>query len=291
MTIIKCNECQREISSLAPSCPGCGALPIIQKQTVPHPAPTSGHRALRRLQLVAVVLSLVLVAVIFAKISQTTASKTVEKETIEKNQPEVADRTEQTEKLRIASLSKEERENEEQKKQDALFDSLSTKAELLIRNRGLWDTYYANKNNDKKKPNVESVSTVELNNIVAQIKATKFDDLHASKMKPILDQLVITAREAFLKLQGTKRSLYAYDLEKRLLKQGMNTNIKTSGENDTTLIVIWELANRITFQSFSDSGIMKEAETMGFSKVVFKKYSYDNSDYNQWITELHPVVE
>src|SRR5262245_34755676 len=65
MALIRCYECGKEISSIAPACPSCGAPP--QSTIVPPPLPTEASRA-KRLSLgtIALLTGVVIVLVIRA---------------------------------------------------------------------------------------------------------------------------------------------------------------------------------------------------------------------------------
>ena len=65
------------------------------------------------------------------------------------------------------------------------------------------------------------------------------------------------------------RKSYAVRLEERFIEKRINADVKTFGRDSTTLWIKWALASKVTANDLGKSGVLEEAEKLGFKTVEF----------------------
>ena len=79
------------------------------------------------------------------------------------------------------------------------------------------------------------------------------------------------------------RKLFAQTLEQRLVDARMDVDVTASGPRNESLTIKWILANKVTANDFTKSGIPTEAESAGFKRMILTD-GYGVS----WTWTLHP---
>ena len=74
------------------------------------------------------------------------------------------------------------------------------------------------------------------------------------------------------------RRLYAQLLEKQFIERRMNTDVTTSGRENTTLRIKWVLTNKVTANDLQKSGVIEQARAAGFKRVEMTD-GYDTTFY------------
>jgi len=80
------------------------------------------------------------------------------------------------------------------------------------------------------------------------------------------------------KKDSEARRLYAQLLEKQFIERRMNTDVTTSGRENTTLRIKWVLTSKVTANDLQKSGVIEQARAAGFKRVEMTD-GYDETFY------------
>lgn len=189
----------------------------------------------------------------------------------------IAERREQ-EKQRLAAMTPEEREAETRKKEDSAAALIIQEGEAMLKR---WKESEASgmaalagkKLNEPIGKLITKQEWAAVKARLSSIKETQPQHQNAQFLLTAMADEEKKAAASAVVIQATARIKarkdFANNLEQTFIEKRMDTDVTVSGPKNTVLNIKWVLANKVTANDLSKSGILEQAENAGFKKVIF----------------------